>query len=424
MLFLEMAMIFVLSYRNGIEIFFRGDGRDYQNLANNLIYLHTFAITNVSPFVPTNFRTPIYPVWLALITLFFKSFTPAVFIGAAIFALSSPLSYLIGREIFSEKIAFISALIATIEPWAIYQAGFLAAEQIFLPGFLLSMYLFCLYLKNYQVSKLYWSSFFLAIAALTRPISLYFIVILVGMAFIFEFRRSLYSFLKVPALAFLIFILVLSPWFIRNKVVLNSWQFSSASSLSIFGDYLMLEKYIGKFSDKDDIYERAKQITGAKTDIESFAVVENSKKLTNFAVKGIISHPISFLAMHFLNSVPLFLSKNSYSNIMLDLKFHIYKFKEWFNNFSLTTQVLIILSFFWPIIIILSFAGICRQFSENRYDLFSCFLILWILYFTILAASARDISRYRLAIHEPIFLFAIYGFYTLKNYFINHVFNS
>ncbi len=275
----ELLTIFVLSQINGMEIFFRGDGRDYQNLANNLIYHQTLAITPEPPYLPINFRTPIYPFWLAFIYLIFQSYNAAIFIGAAIFAISASLVYLIGREIFTEKIAMIAAFISGLEPWALYQSGFLAAEQIFMPVFLLSIYFFCRYLKSGKTSQLYLFSLILGIAVLTRPAALFFVVIFIFLAFIFELRHSIWQSFRASALIFLIFIAVLTPWLIRNKIVLDSWQFSSASGIRIFNDYIMLEQYLGKTKPGEvvNIYERARQLLGIKSDWSTMSV-ENSQK--------------------------------------------------------------------------------------------------------------------------------------------------
>ena len=86
----ELLVIFILIRINGTEIFFRGDGQDYQNLANNLINHQMLAITPLPPYWPTSFRTPIYPFWLVFIYLIFRSYNAAIFIGAFVFALSAP----------------------------------------------------------------------------------------------------------------------------------------------------------------------------------------------------------------------------------------------------------------------------------------------------------------------------------------------
>ncbi|MBU2082308.1 glycosyltransferase family 39 protein [Patescibacteria group bacterium] len=427
----ELLIIFSLIRINGIEIFFRGDGRDYQNLANNIIQHQMLAITAQPPFLPTSFRPPIYPFWLAMVYLIFKSFVPAIFIGAAVFALSTPLAFLIGKQIFSEKNAMIGAIIFGLEPWALFQSGFIAAEQIFMPVFLLCIYFFCLYLKHGRTPCLYWASFLLAITALIRPISLFFILILIFFVFIFEFKGSFLRPFKISVLTFLIFIMVLSPWFVRNKLILNSWQFSSASGISIFNDYFMLGRYLGEIGPREDLYERAKQVTGADNDINAITTVENSKKLHDFAVKNIILHPYSFLKMQIIKGLPMFLVKNSYGNILFDLGLSSNGLKpsEIFNknltnlwpfikNLPLSSNILIFISLFWPIIISLSIFGIYEQIKINRRNLPIWFLIFWILYFTFLTALGRDISRYKLTINAPLFMLAVAGFYEIKKRFL------
>ncbi len=430
----ELLTIFILSQIHSFEIFLRGDGRDYQNLANNLIYHQTLAITSNPPYLPTSFRTPIYPFWLAFIYLIFKSYNVAIFIGAAVFAISSSLVYLIGREIFTEKIAITAAFLSGLEPWALFQAGFIAAEQIFMPIFLLSVYFFCRYLKSGSARHLYSATVILGISVLTRPATLLFIAIYVFLAFIFELRYSFWQSLKTSALIFLIFIAVLIPWLVRNKIVLNSWQFSSASGIRTFGDYIMLEKYIGKTNPNElvDIYEEAKKILGANSDVEAITTVENSEKLTQVALKGIKDNLSLFLKMHFEN-MALFFFKNSYSNVFFDFdipdsniqsKLGDY-FKQNLNpvglirEASLGAKILIMLAFFWPLIIFLAVVGVLKMFKKNRHDLLFWFLILWIIYFPFLVAWG-DISRYRLSIHAPLFLLAVVGFYKILDYFFKH----
>ncbi len=429
----ELLTIFVLSQINGIEIFFRGDGRDYQNLANNLIYHQTLAITPTPPYLPTSFRTPIYPFWLAFIYLIFRSYNAAVFIGAFIFAISAPIAYFIGREIFTEKIAMIAAFISGLEPWALYQAGFLAAEQIFMPIFLLSIYFFCRYLKSGKTLQLYLSSLILGIAVLTRPAALFFVAIFIFLAFIFELRHSIWQSFRASALIFLIFIAVLTPWLIRNKIVLDSWQFSSASSIRIFNDYIMLEQYLGKTKPGEvvDMYERARQLLGIKSDWDTMSV-ENSQKMNRVALGEIKSNFGSFLKMYSQN-ILLFFFKNSYGNIFFDLKISGANIQSdigrnlsnkdfagllaLIKDASIGSKILIVLAFFWPLIVVLAIIGIFAKFKADPRNLIFWFLILWIGYFLAFAGNLRDISRYKLAINAPLFMLAVFGFYKIKNYF-------
>ncbi len=74
MLGIELAMIFTLSQRNGLSIFFRSDGTEYQTLVLNIINHGEFSLDRQSPLIPTDYRTPVYPFWLAIIYIIFMSF--------------------------------------------------------------------------------------------------------------------------------------------------------------------------------------------------------------------------------------------------------------------------------------------------------------------------------------------------------------
>ncbi len=439
MLVLELAMIFALWQRSGLNIFFRSDANEFQSIVKNLINYKVFSSDIQAPFYPTNFRTPIYPFWLAIIYLIFGSFKPAIFIGAFVFAISAPLVYLIAKEIFPEKISFIAAILFAIEPWALFQSGFLVAEQIFMPIFLLSIYLFCRYLKFNNPHYLYWASFSLGITALIRPIALFFISIFLFLTFFSELKLSVKSAFKFSALSLFIFVLILSPWLMRNKIILNTWQISSISDVSLYIDnYAMLEKYLGKMKPDENINEVGRILLGTKNYGEAMRS-ENAKTLARVAIKEIKENAGSYVTMH-LKNMALSLVKNSYGNIVLDLKIgdagiqskisrSLFK-----NDFSGTiiliknattgSKILITLFFFWPIMILLVFIGIYNAFKKDWRNLLFWFLLLWILYFPALTADILDRSRYKLAINAPLFMMAVYGFYEIKKYLFSYVGNS
>ena len=431
MLGLELAMIFTLSQRNGLSIFFRSDGTEYQILAKNIINNRVFSLDRQAPFIPTDYRTPVYPAWLAILYLIFKSFKPAIFIGAALFALSTPLGYLIAKEIFPEKIAFWSATLFAVEPWAIFQGGFLAAEQIGIPIFLLSVYIFCRYLKLKKPRYLYMSSLFLGLATMIRPATLYFILIFALLAFVVEQKHSIFRSFKTSVLTILVFIAVLSPWLIRNKIVLNTWQLSSAASNGVlYIESYNLNRYLGKITNEAQ-WEDVRQLIGIRN-YELMKRADVSKIVADYAIKEIKSNKSAFIAMH-LKNMALFFVKNSYGNIFLDLKINgadvqskIMGFLSkkdfsglvyFIKNTSVGSKILIFLSFLWPTIIILAFFGIYDVLREDYRNLLFWFLLLWILYSSALMADLSDISRYKLSINVPLFMLAVFGFYKIKNLF-------
>ncbi len=335
---------------------------------------------------------------------------------------------MIGKEIVKEKIAFWSALLFSVEPWAIFQSGFLAAEQIAIPAFLLSVYLFCRYLKSEKSCYLYFASLFLGITTMIRPATLYFILIFTFFAFVAEQKHSIFRSFKTSILTILIFIAILSPWLIRNKIVLSTWQLSSAASNGVlYIESYHLNKYLGKITDEHE-FERASLLLGT-TDYESMKRAENTKILADYAIKEIKANKAAFVAMHFRNMI-LFLIKNSYGNIFLDLKISganiqskigASAFKKDVSGLiiiikdaSSGAKILTVLFFFWPIIIIFAIFGIISALKENYRNLLYWFFILWILYFLALSADFHDISRYKLSINAPLIAMAVFGFHKIK----------
>ena len=243
-------------------------------------------------------------------------------------------------------------------------------------------------------------------------------------------RRILKTFL----LSILIFISVLSPWLIRNKIVLNTWQISSISNVSLYVEnYMMLERYLGKMKESEDINEKARILLGTKN-YEEAKKIENARILGETALKEIKLNLGSYIIMH-LGKLPSFLLRNSYGNIFLDLGISgadiqsdigrnllNKNFASLFvlvKNAPISSKILIVMAFFWPIIIILTIIGIFAKFKADPRNLIFWFLILWLGYFFALTGNLRDISRYKLAVNAPLFAFAVFGFYRIYNFLKN-----
>src|SRR3989344_1031358 len=100
MLVLEFLVAGIILTRFGFNFYQGGDSPGYMTIAKNFVEHSVFSFNNVPPYAPTNFRTPGYPLFLALIYFIFHSFFPAMLIGALISAFAAPLVYLVAKEIF------------------------------------------------------------------------------------------------------------------------------------------------------------------------------------------------------------------------------------------------------------------------------------------------------------------------------------
>lgn len=394
------------------------DSMAYKATALNIIEHGDFSDPDQTS--PNNFRAPLYPLWLALIYLIFGSFNFAIPIGIVIFSLTAPLTYLIARELFNEKVAWLSGLLVAFEPWAAFLTGTIMSEQLFMPIFLLSVYLVIRYLKYNSRGSFYLSAVFFGAATLTRPYILYFWCILVIVAF-FK-KQKFFESLKIITLATLIFILVIAPWVLRNKIVLDTWQPSSVPGFSLYVlNFNTLQVYLGKFKSLDDGYARAYKITEGV----SIASTEGSLILMNEALEGIRQNLSAYIKISVL-SLPNFFVSNSYSSLgyYLGLKefkiqsqvFNLIKtghFTEIWNkilDISWGERTLLASGFFWPIISILFLIGaITSLFKYKPINLGIIYIVSVIFYFNIITALMPELARFRIMTQPFIFTFAIVG---------------
>ncbi|MFZ5821913.1 MAG: hypothetical protein ACOYYJ_18640 [Chloroflexota bacterium] len=220
----------------------------YQDLRMLEPYVH-FDLSSVAydPVrgVPTSFRAPLYPAFLALVYLVVGSGTGRFFavrlVQAGLGALLAPLTYAVSRRLFPDRepAAVMSAWIVACYPLLlIYPLG-LATENLFFLLVLVS-FLFLLmlaeaslqehallpspnyglritsYVSRFTHSELpsaLLSSIFLSLAALTRSVILPFAGLAVLWAW-FALRQR-----RAAILMALTMLLLLAPWVVRNSLL-------------------------------------------------------------------------------------------------------------------------------------------------------------------------------------------------------------
>jgi 4-amino-4-deoxy-L-arabinose transferase-like glycosyltransferase len=169
--------------------------------------------------VPTSFRAPLYPGFLAVVYLVAGTgagrFFAARLAQAALGALLAPLTYLVARRLFpgEARAAALSAWIVAGYPMLLLYPIGLATENLFFPLMLAS---FLVLLKATEVpSERHFAlaGFLLALTALTRSV----IALFAGAAvlwawFTLKQRRG-------ALLMALVMLAVVSPWVVRNSLL-------------------------------------------------------------------------------------------------------------------------------------------------------------------------------------------------------------
>lgn len=172
-------------------------------------------------------RTPLYPLFIALV-IKLPHFSAPIFIlaEALISTLTVALVYRIAKDIFGAQAAFLSALLYAFYPYAFIHDTQLQENVLY--NFLSLASVLCLLPAINQRRKLifFLAGLLLGTATLTRAshimhtFSLILLVILM-------FRKNLKQASIYACLILIGLMLVLSPWLIRNKRLLDSFTLTS-----------------------------------------------------------------------------------------------------------------------------------------------------------------------------------------------------
>jgi hypothetical protein len=192
-----------------------------------------FDLTSVKDYdpalgIPTSFRAPLYPAFLAIVYFFngidFSRFfaarlAQAIFLGAPL----APLTYLVAKQLFaplpsgvgtrvrSEHIAHISAwLVAAYPILLVYPLG-LGTENPFFVLLLASLLFLLKSIEKPTTFHFLLSGILLALTALTRSVILPFAITAFCLLFFLHGRRAF--------LALVSFVIVIVPWIVRNSLL-------------------------------------------------------------------------------------------------------------------------------------------------------------------------------------------------------------
>lgn len=218
----------VIQFLSGSQVFSAySDAETFLTVAGNLFANGVMSQMTEEPFVLDSLRTPLYPLFLAFF-LWLKIPLLGIVTVQNIFAgFSSVFIYKIGKILFnSGAVGIIAALLFIFEPISIYWNNLLMADNLFSFLFLFAFYLFV-------IKRFYFFPVVLGLATLTRPIGLYFLPLFL-LAFVFQHYRGLDFSWKKLLLICLLFLLILSPWMIRNKIIFNTWELSSVGWLNLY----------------------------------------------------------------------------------------------------------------------------------------------------------------------------------------------
>ena len=451
MLALELIVAGVILSKFGFIFYQGGDSPGYMLLAKNLVEHGTFSLSDAPPYIPSNTRTPGYPLFLAIIYFIFHSFIPAMFLGALISAFAAPLIYLIAREIFSpldkairngyltgqaEKIAFSAGILTAIEPLGLFLGVSIVTEGIFTSVLFLFVYCFVKYLKTAAPSFLWYSAALLAMATLIRPITFYFWPFAIPFIAYKTAAGGWRRILKSAVVFVAVFFTVLSPWLIRNKISVDSWQIAGLQGYVFFVDhYGAVLRYLGEAGPLSDVQAKAFALAGP----DKIFTSEGSDILFKAAISGIKEHKLAYANVYAKSLVSFFIA-NGYKSLFIDIlgvpakapfvpfeSFLRFDFRSIFKTMAGMDFMGILIYFggkvFWvaasgAFLMSLFYLLIKKNFKTIRMEII--FIAVVIFYFALITGpTAVGGGRTKAPINGLIFIFAMFGVSIFFDYFKN-----
>jgi len=293
--------------------------------------------------------------------------------------LISKITMIIFKDRLASKIAFVWIL---FYPFLVYYQGLLLSETIFITFLIASFY----YLYKWQEDSFKGKNLYLfltfSIFALYAKATTSFLVPLVAPIFFFLIKRDFTRTIKVLFISILFYIALLSPWWIRNYILLDTFvPFTTSNAMNLYLGNNPGNKYGGcdwRFDVEQD------KVTDIRGNINE---VERNRAFNLEAKKFISENPQRFFELAWLKL------KRFYSLIPNadGFKDGIYKW--------------ITIATFGPVLVFTFFGMLIGIRYTNK--LLPIYLL--IVYFTLIHSIIISSLRYRLPIEPFMVVIAAFG---------------
>jgi 4-amino-4-deoxy-L-arabinose transferase-like glycosyltransferase len=409
--------------------YIQADAVGYNQLAINLLSGNGFSRQTISPYIPDNLRTPLYPFTISLIYKVSGIQPSLVLMFQAFMGMLTTLCiYLVAKPLFGSRVGIIAATIYSISPISIIYTALLWSDTEFTLVLTVSLLFSIKMIEHQNIKWVLLSGLMFGIATLIHPRSLYlqFVVpIFLIIASIYSHNSIKRAFLLV-GLFLLSFNLTLLPWRMRNYnqfgipnltsiTAVNMLDYSAAiTEASITGEnqWVIAQRY------KDEIREL---YPGSLNEAEYAGLA------SKYALTKIAQHPISYLKVHILGMTRIFIPTTYNVNNLITGR----------NSFD-TAKIYSILTTFLPnqqkvlgsylgefplmvwaiigfetlfLIIVYSFT-LFTFIKLNRSSIIIWFLCAIIAYLTVISGPAST-PRFKVAMMPIFSILAALGLYTI-----------
>ncbi len=405
-----------------------GDG--YYEIAENLLQGNGFSRDVTPPFAPDSVRTPLYPLFVAGLVALFKSYYAVLVAQILLGSVIPLLGYVIAREVTEQRrLALVVATLLAIEPFSIQLSTTIRNEILFTVLFLAGLTLFLMYWKNPRWHTLAGSSLLLAFATLSRP-TIQYLPFLIAVTVLYLLRKQKARAILHASLFGAVFLIVLSPWMLRNYTVFHnpalSVQYASVPYGYLIPSIIALEENTGFEAAKRKFY-------AGEGDLENFENITliNASYYQKRTLEFLSSHPSGLLQSTLVTIVTFFTHDGYFDvlrrlviapSIQLERPVFIMLLESPEKTIAFITPLLkspalfvILGRMLWVLISLCFIIGAVKFLKAPEHRAKGVFVLLIIAYFvlTTIAVGLSVNARFRMPVNAFILMFAVYGAYEL-----------
>jgi 4-amino-4-deoxy-L-arabinose transferase-like glycosyltransferase len=292
------------------ERFIQTDAIGYNQLAVNLVSGHGFSQQVAGPYLPDNFRTPLYPFLLAFHFKIF-GYRPDLFLyfQAFIGSLTIIIVYYIARLLGNNKTGLLAAGFFAVSMHTITYTAMLWSDTFYTFLLTIAIGLTILMFKNRADMKyVYLSGAAIGIATLAHPRSLYLPLLVAAILFVvyLKDRVPLKQIIVHAGVYLLIFNMVLVPWRIRNYSVFGVPNLTSAQGVNMYFYGAALMEASQTREEHWVVVDRY-EIELVKNGGYALNEARTAQLAFDLALKKIFENPISYLRAHLIGTLKVFL---------------------------------------------------------------------------------------------------------------------
>ena len=282
------------------ELVMRTDTASYLGPALSLLHDGTYSTAPDSG-IPALIRTPLYPLFLAfLLGISGHSLGFCVLISALLSGLTVIPVFLSARLYIPWKAALAATVLFALNPTAIALSPMLISDTLF--AFVLSfqVYFFLEFLKTKHPASLYGSVALAGAATLVRPLNLLWILpcifVLCCMKETPWRKKAIFSLGSL-----LIFLLILAPWIVRNRLQGGGWRIDAVSADTALHNRSALESRLtGTPGEELRARYRAEAEAEFRTHPEKYPTKAEKFSYSEGKLFELIrKHPVRYFALHF-----------------------------------------------------------------------------------------------------------------------------